>query len=131
MAQAAGWTPITGSGSTWSANAVQSWQSNVAANYGMQVNFNANGSSAGRQDFINKIVDFAISEIPFQAHPEDLAFAKMFWKLSAGLVADGKIRVHPPRVGKDGLRGVLDGYQAMREGQVSGEKLVYRIEDTP
>lgn len=68
---AASWTPITGSGSTWSANAVQSWQSNVAANYGMQVNFNANGSSAGRQDFINKIVDFAISEIPFQAHPED------------------------------------------------------------
>lgn len=50
---------------------MQSWQSNVAANYGMQVNFNANGSSAGRQDFINKIVDFAISEIPFQAHPED------------------------------------------------------------
>lgn len=70
-AQAAGWTPITGSGSTWSANAVQSWQSNVAANYGMQVNFNANGSSAGRQYFINKIVDFAISEIPFQARPED------------------------------------------------------------
>ena len=73
-AQAAGsgsWTAITGSGSTWSANAVQSWQSNVAANYGMQVNFNANGSSAGRQDFINKIVDFAISEIPFQPHPED------------------------------------------------------------
>lgn len=70
-AQSGGWTAITGSGSTWSANAVQSWQSNVAANYGMQVNFNANGSSAGRQDFINKIVDFAISEIPFQPAPED------------------------------------------------------------
>ncbi|HEY0118185.1 MAG TPA: substrate-binding domain-containing protein, partial [Cellulomonas sp.] len=70
-AQSGGWTAITGSGSTWSAVAVQSWQSNVSANYGMQVNFNANGSSAGRQDFINKIVDFAISEIPFQPHPED------------------------------------------------------------
>jgi ABC-type phosphate transport system substrate-binding protein len=28
-------------------------------------------ASAGRQDFINQTVDFAISEIPFQAHPED------------------------------------------------------------
>jgi phosphate transport system substrate-binding protein len=70
-ASAAGYTPITGSGSTWSSVAVQSWQANVKSNYGMQVNFNANGSSAGRQDFINKIVDFAITEIPFQAHPED------------------------------------------------------------
>jgi NADPH:quinone reductase-like Zn-dependent oxidoreductase len=67
----------------------------------------------------------------FEARPEDLEFAKIFWKLSEGLVAEGKIRVHPPRVGKDGLKGVLNGFQAMREGRVSGEKLVYRIEDTP
>ncbi|WP_426594248.1 phosphate ABC transporter substrate-binding protein PstS [Cellulomonas sp. McL0617] len=71
QAAADSFTPITGSGSTWSSVAVQSWQSNVASNYGMQINFNANGSSAGRQDFINKIVDFAISEIPFQSSPED------------------------------------------------------------
>ncbi|KAJ5641280.1 GroES-like protein [Penicillium lividum] len=67
----------------------------------------------------------------FGPRGEDLEFAKMFWKLSAGLFADGVIRAHPPRVGKDGLEGVFAGYQAMREGKVSGQKLVYRIGDTP
>ncbi|MDF2443387.1 MAG: phosphate transport system substrate-binding protein, partial [Subtercola sp.] len=37
----------------------------------MTVNYSGNGSSAGRQDFISQSVDFAVSEIPFQAHPED------------------------------------------------------------
>ncbi|RFA12875.1 phosphate ABC transporter substrate-binding protein PstS [Subtercola boreus] len=63
--------PITGSGSTWSQNALDQWRKNVAANYGMTVNYSGNGSSAGRQDFISQSVDFAVSEIPFQAHPED------------------------------------------------------------
>ncbi len=70
-ALAAGWTPITGSGSTWSQNALDQWRRNVASNYGMTVNFNGVGSSQGRRDFINNTVDFAVSEIPFQSHPED------------------------------------------------------------
>jgi phosphate transport system substrate-binding protein len=65
------YVPISGSGSTWSQNAVDQWRKNVASNYGMTVNFSGNGSSAGRTDFINQTVDFAISEIPFQAQPED------------------------------------------------------------
>lgn len=69
-AQAA-YFPITGSGSTWSQNALDQWRSNVAKNYGMTVNYTGAGSSAGRRDFIQGTVDFAISEIPFQAHPED------------------------------------------------------------
>ncbi|KAA9110984.1 phosphate ABC transporter substrate-binding protein PstS [Microbacterium rhizomatis] len=63
--------PISGSGSTWSQNALDQWRKNVAANYGMTVNYSGTGSSAGRQDFINQTVDFAISEIPFQSQPED------------------------------------------------------------
>jgi phosphate transport system substrate-binding protein len=63
--------PISGSGSTWSQNALDQWRKNVAANYGMTVNYSGSGSSAGRQDFINGTVDFAVSEIPFQASPED------------------------------------------------------------
>lgn len=71
-AQAAeSYVPISGSGSTWSQNALDQWRKNVAGNYGMTVNYSGTGSSAGRQDFINQTVDFAISEIPFQAHPED------------------------------------------------------------
>ncbi|GAA4372703.1 phosphate ABC transporter substrate-binding protein PstS [Agromyces bauzanensis] len=63
--------PITGTGSTWSQNAIDQWKSNVATNYGMQVNYTGVGSSAGRRDFIQGTVDFAVSEIPFQARPED------------------------------------------------------------
>ena len=68
---AATYVPITGTGSTWSQNALDQWRKNVAANYGMTVNYSGTGSSAGRQDFIAGSVDFAISEIPFQTKPED------------------------------------------------------------
>ena len=70
-AQAASYVAIAGSGSTWSQNALDQWRRNVASNYGMTVNFSGTGSSAGRTDFIKGAVDFAVSEIPFQARPED------------------------------------------------------------
>ena len=70
-AQAASYDPITGTGSTWSQNAVDQWRKNVASNYGMTVNYSGTGSSAGRRDFIAGTVDFAISEIPFQSVTED------------------------------------------------------------
>jgi phosphate transport system substrate-binding protein len=68
---AATYVPITGTGSTWSQNALDQWRKNVAANYGMTVNYSGVGSSAGRQNFISGTVDFAVSEIPFQAAPQD------------------------------------------------------------
>ncbi|MFZ8757106.1 phosphate ABC transporter substrate-binding protein PstS [Microbacterium sp. HMH0099] len=70
-ARADSWAPISGTGSTWSQNALDQWRRNVGENYGMTVNYSGVGSSAGRRDFINGTVDFAISEIPFQSRPED------------------------------------------------------------
>jgi phosphate transport system substrate-binding protein len=70
-AYAATYIPITGTGSTWSQNALDQWRKNVAANYGMTVNYSGVGSSAGRRDFIQGTVDYAVSEIPFQSAPED------------------------------------------------------------
>ena len=70
-AHAASYFPISGSGSTWSQNALDQWRSNVARNYAMTINYNGVGSTSGRRDFIDGTVDFAISEIPFQAHPQD------------------------------------------------------------
>lgn len=70
-ALADGYVPITGTGSTWSQNALDQWRRNVASNYGMTVNYSGVGSSQGRRDFISGSVDFAISEIPFQTSPED------------------------------------------------------------
>jgi len=63
--QAVASEPINGGGSTWSAVAVQAWQADVARQ-GLTVNYQATGSTAGRQGYTSGIYDFAISEIPFQ-----------------------------------------------------------------
>lgn len=65
------------------------------------------------------------------AKPEDFEFTKKFWQISQKLLATGKLRPHPIRLGKNGLDGVFDGMQQAREGKVSGEKLVYRVDETP
>jgi len=65
------------------------------------------------------------------AKREDFEFTAMFWRLTENLVKEGKIKPHPIRVGGEGLVGVFDGMQQMREGKVSGVKLVYRVEETP
>ncbi|MDR1119060.1 MAG: phosphate ABC transporter substrate-binding protein PstS, partial [Bifidobacteriaceae bacterium] len=66
-AQAAGrvHAPITGSGSTWSANALQQWIRNVWANYQWKINYSESGSTQGRNDFANGTADFGVSEIPY------------------------------------------------------------------
>ena len=61
---AAQYVPVSGSGSTWSANAMSQWISNVSQ-YNLTVNFQAIGSSDGRTQFKNGSVDFAVSEIPY------------------------------------------------------------------
>ncbi len=63
--------PITGSGSTWAQNAIDWWRKSVQDDYSMSVNYYGLGNSAGRREFINQTVDFAVSELPFQANPED------------------------------------------------------------
>ena len=62
---AGGYVPISGSGSTWSQNAVDQWRRNVSNLYGITVNFSGNGSTSGRNDFRTGQVDFAVSEIPY------------------------------------------------------------------
>lgn len=54
-----------------------------------------------------------------------------FSDLSTKLLASSQVSVHPPKVGKDGLKGVFDGLQQLRDGKVSGTKLVYKVDDTP
>jgi phosphate ABC transporter phosphate-binding protein len=56
---------IQGSGSSWSANAVNQWVADVQPN-GLQVVFTASGSAQGRKDFGYKQNDFAVSDIGFQ-----------------------------------------------------------------
>ena len=55
---------ITGSGSSWSANAVNQWIADVQSN-GLKVVFTANGSASGRKDFSLSTTDFAVSDIGY------------------------------------------------------------------
>jgi ABC-type phosphate transport system substrate-binding protein len=50
QASAATYVTIDGSGSTWSANAIDDWATNIAQ-YGITVNYTGNGSTSGRQQF--------------------------------------------------------------------------------
>ncbi|KAJ0423902.1 NAD(P)-binding protein [Aspergillus carlsbadensis] len=68
---------------------------------------------------------FGPKEIP--AQPEDRAFMETFCGVFEDLLASGRVKVHPPRVCDGGLDGILNGLQLLREGKVSGEKLVYNI----
>ncbi|KAK8249448.1 chaperonin 10-like protein [Phyllosticta capitalensis] len=63
----------------------------------------------------------------FPAKKEDYEFGKMFWALSQKLLEEGKFRVHQPDIREGGLEGVLEGLDDLRQGKVSGKKLVYRI----
>ncbi len=58
-------TEITGSGSSWASNAVTQWISDVQQR-NLPIVFTPVGSAAGRQDFANRTVDFAVSDIGYQ-----------------------------------------------------------------
>ncbi|KAL2838986.1 GroES-like protein [Aspergillus pseudoustus] len=74
---------------------------------------------------------FTFGDTPFPAKPEDFEHAKQFTQVAQALFDQGKIKVHPPRIGKDGLRGALEGLELLRTNQVSGAKLVYNVAETP
>lgn len=61
---------ISGEGSSWAAGAIDAMRVNVKQ-FGITVDYNPSGSSAGRKNFLNGTVDFAASDIPFQFKPED------------------------------------------------------------
>ncbi len=69
-AGATGYVPVSGEGSSWSANAINQWIADVQPD-GMRINYTANGSTTGRQDYIKGLTDFAASDIPFQTNPSD------------------------------------------------------------
>lgn len=57
---------INGSGSSWSANAVNQWITDVYSSNRLSVVFTGSGSATGRKDFSLKTTDFAVTDIGFQ-----------------------------------------------------------------
>jgi hypothetical protein len=56
----------------------------------------------------------------------DFEFMKKWIKAVDPILEQGKLKVHPPKVGK-GLEGVLEGLDLLRKDKVSGQKLVYTL----
>ncbi|TQV97778.1 hypothetical protein V2A60_006497 [Cordyceps javanica] len=72
---------------------------------------------------------FARGANVFPASPEDAAFAAAFWERSEKLLEDKKLRPirETANRGGQGLEGVLVGLEDLRQGRVSGTKLVYTL----
>jgi phosphate transport system substrate-binding protein len=82
IAPAGAASQVIGAGSTWSEIAVQQWRADVAKN-GLAVKYQGGGSSAGRQFYIQKQVDFAVSEIPFQPASFDRTGQKLYDEIAS------------------------------------------------
>ncbi|KAH9938112.1 GroES-like protein [Fomitopsis serialis] len=59
--------------------------------------------------------------------PEDRAHMAQFLKKVPGLVSSGAIKPNPIRLWEGGLEAIPAGFLYMKEGKVTGEKLVYRV----
>jgi ABC-type phosphate transport system substrate-binding protein len=64
-----GYVEINGSGSTWSSVALEQWAQNLHTD-GITIQFNPDGSAAGREDYMNQQVDFAASDPPFRSNTD-------------------------------------------------------------
>ncbi|THH06161.1 hypothetical protein EW146_g9700 [Bondarzewia mesenterica] len=67
----------------------------------------------------------------FTATELETARGRKYAQLLSDVLATGKIKPNPTRVFPKGLASVPEGLQYMRDGKVSGEKITYRIADTP
>jgi len=65
----------------------------------------------------------------FPAKPQDFEFGKKWWSIAWKLLSEGKIKLHKVEVRPGGLDGILDGLDDLKNGKVSGKKLVCRISD--
>jgi ABC-type phosphate transport system substrate-binding protein len=70
-AGAAQHAPISGSGTSWASIAIDQWAQDIAPN-GFVVNYNPDGSAAGRADYMANQDDFAASDPPFRSRPDQL-----------------------------------------------------------
>ncbi|KAK5175900.1 uncharacterized protein LTR77_001040 [Saxophila tyrrhenica] len=66
----------------------------------------------------------------FSAAPEDFEFAKKWYGIAEKLWMERNWKAHPHRIEKGGLAGLEDGMKKMRNGEIRGVKLVFRVEDT-
>ncbi|KAF8606095.1 GroES-like protein [Ceratobasidium sp. AG-I] len=70
---------------------------------------------------------FALPTVEFPALPADREHMASWIPKIKDLVDSGKIKPNPVKVWAGGLEAISEGLQYMRDGKVSGEKIVYNI----
>ncbi|GLA69278.1 hypothetical protein AtubIFM55763_009230 [Aspergillus tubingensis] len=65
------------------------------------------------------------------AKPIDMKHHLIWQSVFQDLLDQGKIKTHPVSKQPYGLKGVLSGLDMLRENKVRGQKLVYRVDETP
>jgi hypothetical protein len=63
----------------------------------------------------------------FEANPQDFEHAKIFSEKAEKLLAERKFKPHRHETRSGGLDGILSGLEDVKNGKVSGVKLVYPI----
>jgi len=75
-------------------------------------------------------VETVESAVP-SAHTKDSDFARKYFVLYGRLLEEGLLKCNQPRILPGGFKGLEEGLQMLKNGQVSAEKLVIRVQDTP
>ncbi|KAF5348206.1 hypothetical protein D9758_014643 [Tetrapyrgos nigripes] len=69
--------------------------------------------------------------IAYEPDPRQVEIGKRICQMVTVLLADQQIQLGPVKIIPRGLVGVAEGFEFMKRGAVTGEKIVYRIADTP
>ena len=81
----AGASPAVGSGASFPQIVIDQWRADVNKLCGLRVDFQPNGSTAGRTNFINNAVDFGVSDIQFsKSELQGLKRAFVYVPITAG-----------------------------------------------
>lgn len=83
IAEAQALPAVNGAGSTWSQNALDQWRADVSRS-GLKINYQGVGSTSGRTLFTQGQLDYAVSEIPYQAGESKPSFKFVYLPIVAG-----------------------------------------------
>ncbi len=80
-----GAAPVVGSGASFPQIVIDQWRADVNKACGLRVDYQPNGSTAGRTNFINNAVDFGVSDIQFSpSEQQGLKRAFVYVPITAG-----------------------------------------------
>jgi hypothetical protein len=73
--------------------------------------------------------EFLFEGSRFPPIPQDHQFVIMIMKMAEQLIREGRLKNHPLTLNPDGtgFESILTGLNCLREGKVSGRKLVYSV----